>query len=391
MLARSAVLLLTFALSALAQDDPAAAIAPLLKQGDAAYLKGKYEDARQTYTDAWKLAEETPKENPARYDILKRLTNVRAAVGEFADADQWLQQALTWRETVLGPQDPKIADDLLLSVGFYRSLKDYDRALLIMRRVQTLHTQIYGANSPLFADDFTRTAHIYAEMKRPVEAISNHQIALTIRTRLAGPLDPTLVPDLDRLGELYTSQREYENAEESYRHVLVIRETIYGKIHADLISTVDGLAYALFGQKKYEDAEQVYNRLLDLWVQSVGKDHPMIAVTLDKIAVFYADQKKFVEAREALVRSVAIRAHFHAMGLSQQATTAFGESKLAEAKAFYQRGLVVLGEPNPVTDDLRKIFEGILKTLDEPLPKAAPPPRKTAPAQKKEDTTPKKQ
>src|SRR5438046_9367724 len=162
-----AFLALFFTLSALAQDDSAAAIPPLLKQGDTAYLKGKYDDARQAYTDAWKLAEETPKENPTRYDILKRLTNVRAAVGEFADADQWLQQDLTWRETVLGPQDPKIADDLLLSVGFNRSLNDYERALVIMRRVQTLHTQIYGPNSPLFADDFTRTAHIYADMKRP--------------------------------------------------------------------------------------------------------------------------------------------------------------------------------------------------------------------------------
>jgi len=75
----------------------------------------------------------------------------------------------------------------------------------------------------------------------------------------------------------------------------------------------------------------------------------MIAMTLDKIAVFYADQKKFVEARDAMLRSVAIRAHFHAMGISQQATTAFSENKLPEVRAFYQRGLIVLGEPNPVT------------------------------------------
>jgi tetratricopeptide (TPR) repeat protein len=393
MSARSAILAAVFAVCAIAQDDPAALIPPLLKDGDTAYLKGNYDAARKAFTSAWDAAQQTPPENPIRYDILKRLTNVRAAAGEFADADQWLQQALAWREGVLGPQDPKIADDLLLSVGFYRSLKDYDRALQIMRRVQTLHTQIYGANSPLFADDFTRTAHIYAEQKKPVQAISNHQIALGIRTRVSGALDPTLVPDLDRLGELYTTQREYENAEEAYRHVLVIRETIYGKVHADLISTIDGLAYALFGQKRYDDAEQVYNRLLDLWVQSVGKDHPMIAVTLDKIAVFYAEQKRFAEAKDAMQRSVAIRAHFHAMGISQQATTAFGEGKLPEAKAYYQRAIVVLGEPNPVTDDLRKIFEGILKTLDEELPKAAPPPRRIpSPAPKKqEETSQKKQ
>src|SRR5262249_19767462 len=106
------------------------------------------------------------------------------------------------------------------------------------------------------------------------------------------------------------------------------------------------------------------------------------AMTLDKIAVFYADQKKWSEAREALERSVAIRAHFHAVGISQQATAAFSDNKLAEAKAFYQRALVVLGDPNPITDELRRTFEGILKTLDEPLPKSAPPKRSSpAPSQ----------
>jgi tetratricopeptide (TPR) repeat protein len=379
---RRALSVAILALCASAQEDPSAAIAPLIKEGDAAYLKGDYEAARQAFLRAWEAARETPKENSAHYDVLKRLTNVRAAAGEFADADQWLQQALTWRETVLGPQDPKIADDLLLSCGFYRSLKDYARALLIMRRVQGLHTAIYGSNSPLFADDFTRIAQIYAEQKNPDAAIANHQIALGIRTRIAGPLDPTLVPDLDRMGELYTMQRDYAKAEDTFRHDLVIRETIYGKIHPDLISTVDGLAYSLFGQKKYDAAEVVYQRLLELWLQSVGKDHPMIAVTLDKIAVFYADQKRFAEAKEALDRSVAIRSHFHAMGISQQATQAFSAGRLPDAKAFYQRALIILGEPNAVTEELRKQFEGILKALDEPLPKSGPAPKKVSPPKK---------
>src|SRR3982074_3180477 len=102
MYARIALLAAVFTVSAIAQEDPAVAIAPLLKDGDTAYLKGNYEGALHSFTRAWEAAQQTPKETPARYDILKRLTNVRAAVGEFADADQWLQQALAWRETVLG-------------------------------------------------------------------------------------------------------------------------------------------------------------------------------------------------------------------------------------------------------------------------------------------------
>jgi tetratricopeptide (TPR) repeat protein len=384
--ARRLVLAVILATAALAQDDPAVSIPTLIKDGDASYLKRDYETAYQTFLRAWDAAQQTAADNQLRYDVLKRLTNVRSAVGDFTSADQWLQQAVAWREAARGKQDPRIADDLLLSVGFYRNLKDYDRALDMMRRVQALHTSIYGAANPIFADDFSRMAQIYAEQKNNAQAISMYRIALDVRTRLSGPLDPTLVPELDRLGELYTAERTYDQAEEVYRHDLVIRETIYGKVHADLIATVDGLAYSLFGQKKYDDAEPVYRRLLDLWIFSVGKDHPMVAMTLDKTALFYADQKKYAEAKDALDRSSAIRARFHAFGVAHQATEAFTEGNQSAARAFYLRALTIVDDPNPLNDDLRKQFSEILKTLDQPLPKkSATPTQKKSPGQFERD------
>src|ERR1700730_8392386 len=119
------VLLSSFSFDAVAQDaqpDPAAAIPPLLKEGDAFYLKGDYEAARQSFTKAWELAQQTPNDNPVRYDICKRLTSVRAAAGEFADADNWLQQAVTWRENILGQNDAGIPDDLIVSVNLCRGM-----------------------------------------------------------------------------------------------------------------------------------------------------------------------------------------------------------------------------------------------------------------------------
>ena len=363
-------------------EDPAKILAAKVKDGDAAYLKGDYETARTAFLDAWETAQTTPRENPARYDLLKRLANVRAAVGEFKDADDWLQQAITWRENTLGQRDPKIADDLLTSVSYCRGMKDFDRALVIMRRVQNLHVAIYTFDSATVADDFHRAAQIYMEQKQPEPAINSLKAARAIRIKIAGPLDPTLVPDLDRLGELYTLQRNYDDAIATYKHDLVIRETIYGKVHADLISTVDGLAYALFGAKDYPNAEAMYQRLVGLWEATVGKEHPMIAVTLDKVAVFYAAQKKFDQTREALDRSTAVRARFHAMGLSQQATQAFSEQQLDHAKEFYKRAVAALDPPNAMNDELRSQFEAMLKALEAPLPKGSAPAKK--------GTTPKK-
>lgn len=365
------------------QEEVAPTIPQLTKDGDAAYLRGDYEAARVAFTGAWELLQQTPKDNPLRYDILKRLTSVRAAAGEFADADNWLQEAITWRENILGQKDPKIADDLLISVSLCRGLKDFDRALVILRRVQALHVELYTYNSAAVADDFSRIGSIYGEQKKIDSAVNSIDAALAIRTKMGGPLDPSLISDLDRLGEFHTMTRAYDLAEAAFRHVLVIRETLYGKTHADLISTVDGLAYALFGQKKYDEAEPVYLRLIGLWESSVGKDHAMVAVALDKLGVFYFAQKKYPEVREAFERSTAIRARFLAMGISQQATQAFTEGQTDQVKAFYRRGLVVLDPPNPINDDLREQFEGMLKALDAPPPKAAPPPRKSATPQKK--------
>jgi tetratricopeptide (TPR) repeat protein len=375
-----------FAQEPVVVEDPVKVLAAKIKDGDTAYLKGDYEAARQTFLSAWDLLQTTPKENPVRYDILKRIANVRAAAGEFKDADEWLQQAITWRENTLGQRDPKIADDLLISVSYCRGMKDFERAMAIMHRVQSLHVAIYSFESSMVADDFHRIAQVYMELKQPEPAINSLKTALGIRTRLTGPLDPTLVPDLDRLGELYTLQRQYDDAIATFKHNLVIRETIYGKVHADLISTVDGLAYALFGALKYDDAEPVYQRLIGLWEATVGKEHPMIAVTLDKVAVFYAAQKKLPETRAALERSTAVRARFHAMGLSQQATQAFTEQQLDQAKEYYKRALVALDPPNEMNDELKSQFEAMLKALEAPLPKGAAPKKGAAPPKKTEAT-----
>src|SRR5712672_1302040 len=74
----------------------------LMRSASASYLKGDYDAARQSYEQAWKLVEPAPTNNPARYDILKRLAAVHTAGGQFAEADRYLQLAINWREINFG-------------------------------------------------------------------------------------------------------------------------------------------------------------------------------------------------------------------------------------------------------------------------------------------------
>jgi tetratricopeptide (TPR) repeat protein len=368
----------SLSLWALAAQEPAPDIPTLQKDGNASYMKGDYEGARQSFLKAWELAQQTPPDDPQRYDILRRLTSVRAAAGEFADADNYLQMAINWREQVLGQNDPKIADDLLVSVGLCRGMKNFDRAHLVLGRVMGLHRVAFGPDSSAVADDFSRAAQLYMVEVNVPAAINSLNTALTIRGKTVTPLDPSLVPDLDRLAGAYIVTRDYPKAEDAYRHALVIRETLYGKEDADLIASVDGLAYAVFGQKKYDEAEPIYQRLIGLWIKSVGDDHPMVAMALDKVATFYADQKKYDQAREAQERANAIRAHFLAIGLSVAATEQTIEGNKDAALALYRRAFVVLDPPNPIYQELATNIAEIIKNTETPpkMTKKAPPPRK---------------
>jgi len=368
--------------AAVLPQEPVEDIKTLLDAGNARYLKGEYPVAREQYEKAWELADQGPAENPIRYDILKRLSAVRAAAGEFPEADHYLQMAMTWREVNIGPDDPKITDDLLQEVSFCRSMKDYFRALALVNTVLGRHARIHTYESVEVADDYSRMAQVLLEQKKPEDAISPLNSALGIRTRLYGALDPSLVYDLDRLGATQTALRAYDKAEEAFKHALVIRESLYGKVHADLIATVDGLAYACFGQKKYDEAEPIYQRLVDLWVASLGvPDHPMVAMALDKVATFYADQKKYDQAKEASDRANAIRAKFFANGLAEQAAEQLEEGNKDAAVALYRRAFSALDPPNPIYEEMRGQIEKLLDTIAPMTSKALT--KKTPAAPKK--------
>ena len=81
----------------------------------------------------------------------------------------------------------------------------------------------------------------------------------------------------------------------------------------------------------------------------------MVAVTLDKLVVFYVKKGEPEKAREALARSVAIRASFLAVGLSLEAQDAISENHREQAKALYNRALAALGPPG--TENAESIAE----------------------------------
>jgi tetratricopeptide (TPR) repeat protein len=344
-------------------------IEALLKTAHAAYRKADYAAARKSYEEAWAAAGELPQNDPKRYQILKELSGVVSASGDNDAAENYIELAINWRETVVGRDDPLIAGDLIDLATICERRKDFDRAIAILQRVVGFHTKLHGnfENSDV-ADDISRIALVQMGQNKPEAAVVTLQTAIGIREKVLGADSPGLLPELDRLGSAQISTRTYDDAETTFRRALVIRERIEGSQSSDLLTTLDGLAYALFGQKKYDEAEVFYKRLLNLWL-FIG-NLPMIADTDEKIAVFYREQKRWEEGTEAAANAIALRALVSAVGLSTEATAWISHGDKAHAIELYRKALALLDPNRKDHDGLRSQIEHVLAELDPP--KAAP-------------------
>ena len=335
-----------------------------LKDGDAAFLRGDYTAANSSFAYAWEVVKPSATDNPLRYEVLKRLATTTAAQGQYSEARTYLQQAIAWREATVGSDDPKLLDDLLLAINLDVRNKDFDAAVAKAQRVQNAHLAASTPNSLVAADDYLRLGRIYLTAEKPREAISAFSQAAALRIRIAGGLDPGLLPILDSLNDAFRAISGARGAgDETYRQALVIREMLFGKDSSELISTVEGLADAYTAEGEYVAAEPVYLRLIALWESLVGTEHPMIALTLDKLVVLYQKSGEADKAREALARSVAIRARFLALGLAHQAADAVAQGKRDQARSLYNRALAAFVSP-PREED-KELIDQIRKNLAE--------------------------
>ena len=347
----------------------------LLTDARRSYAKGDMVSARKSMDEAWALASPMPQKDPKRYEVIRQFADILIATDDLDGAENYLQQAVNWREQVHGMNHPLVADELTSLAMLVRAKHDFTRALVVMQRVQDIHILVAGVEAPELANDYSRMALIYTEQEQHDRAIRMLELTLRIRQKTLGVWDAGLLPELDRLGVSYVTVRNYPKGEETYRHALLIRERLFGKTAAELIQNVEGLAYAQFGQKKWEDAETNYKRLLALWEVSASKEHPMIPITLDKLALLYREQEKFELAVQTASLGLAMRAHFLANGLTREAMVQINQGKRREAGVLLRRAQDTLDPKRPEHEKLLAQIVGLLKELTPRSNKKAAPVR----------------
>jgi tetratricopeptide (TPR) repeat protein len=226
---------------------------------------------------------------------------------QLAEAEPFLQQALTITMQVLGPHHRNSADSLNNLARLYDALGKYEQAEPLYQRALGIDEQVLGAEHPDTAISLNNLALLYYNQGKYEQAEPLYQRALAIDEQVLGAEHPEVATDLNNLALLYDTQGKYEQAEPLYQRALKILEHSLGIQHFDTAISLNNLALLYYHQGKYELAEPLLRQALSIGEQLLGAEHPSVAASLENYAALLRETHRETEAQAMEERVNAIR------------------------------------------------------------------------------------
>ncbi len=292
--------------------------------------------------------------------------------GDYQEAQEHLEWALSIREQRLGSEHPDVATLLNNLAELYREQGKYREAEPLYWRALSIRERSLGSEHTAVATPLNNLANLYSAQGRYEVAEELYQWALDIWERSLGPDHPDVAYPLNNLALLYREQGKYEEAEELYRRALRIWEQSLGPEHPQVATLLNNLALLYRVQRRYGEAEELYRRALYIRERSLGPEHPQVAYPLNGLANLYAEREGYGEAEAFYQR--ALRIWERSLGpehpqvtypLNGLANLYYMQGKYEEADRLYRRALHIgeqsLGPEHPHTQKVRQNYTSLLQ------------------------------
>ncbi len=229
-------------------------------------------------------------------------------IGAYSEAQDYLQQALSIRQHVLGPEHPDVASSLNNLAMLYYNQGKYEQAEPLYQQALSIVQHVLGPEHPDVAGSLNNLALLYYNQGKYEQAEPLYQQALSIRQHVLGPEHPNVATSLNNLALLYQDQGKYEQAEPLYQQALSIRQHVLGPEHPDVATSLNNLALLYQNQGKYEQAEPLLQQALSIRQHVLGPEHPDVAFLLENYATLLHQMRRTAEAVRLEERAQAIRA-----------------------------------------------------------------------------------
>jgi len=187
--------------------------------------------AKKYFQKALELSKKIPEDKKVVINIYLNLGNNYHKVEDESNALKYYNQALQLSLEINGPDHHKTLD-VLSNISLTKSsLKQFDEAIEINKKVLKSMIKKYGEDDIDVASAYNSIGVTYSIMKNDIDAIKYYQKAEAIYVKVLPPTSIRLAINYFNLGESYHNAKAFEEAILSYDKSLEIVKKSFGPNH----------------------------------------------------------------------------------------------------------------------------------------------------------------
>jgi eukaryotic-like serine/threonine-protein kinase len=292
-------------------------------------------------------------------------------LGLYPEARKQLEQALTLRRRVLGPDNPKTIETML-SLGLTALLQDkYAEAEEIDNRALEISRRVLGPENPVTLKCTSAVVNHYLAQHKAAQTEALAKQALEISRRVLGPEHPDTLYAAGNLAASYAGQGKYAQDAALLAPVLEISRRVLGPEHPETLYYMRCLSYAYVMQGKEAQADEMDQQLLQILRRDLGPEHPVTLTAMYNVTAGDLREGKNAEAEELASDALEIKRRIfgpedrRTLNSMRQLAKAYqGQGRYAEAEELDAKvleiGRRVQGPEHPNTldtmDDLADVY-----------------------------------
>jgi tetratricopeptide (TPR) repeat protein len=207
--------------------------------------------------------------------VLNNLGLLRRTQARYDEALSYLQSALSIREKIYEPDDPKVAITLDNLGLVYGHKKEYGKAEELMKRALAVLEKKRGMSDGDVMITTRNLASLYNAQGRHTDAVAVYQRQLDLLEKEFGADFPRFTGPLSELITLFEKKGDHQQAEALLRRYL---EKDSSPAYPDKVMMLTHLGDRLMSQIKYAEAEQCFRLALDFIDKGLGGKRPLEAI-----------------------------------------------------------------------------------------------------------------
>jgi CHAT domain-containing protein/Flp pilus assembly protein TadD len=272
-----------------------------------------YKLAEQSYIDVKGFMEQSGLTDDVSYlRCISNLALVYLVKGQFIDADNYLNDALTKCESKLGKQSAGYAANLNNKAKLNQLLGNFNDAEQQFEEAHRIILKLFGEKSMQNAIVTNNKAMLFMAMGRNDQAVELMKSAIAYseaapKKALQGKKSFDNRKFQSNLALVYQLSGKYVEAENTFlaiKKVFEARKQVNNPEYAGMLNQM-GILYIQMG--KTAQVEELFKRAAEVYKKKFTEDNASFAKVQSDLGVFYRMQGKFPEAEAASVKALNIR------------------------------------------------------------------------------------